>query len=830
MLQVMARTIFKFLASLKLALLLLAVLVYACAMGTYYESAYNAELAAMKVYKTWWFTGWMMLLVVNLFCVAAIRYPWKPHQTGFVITHAGIITLLIGGMIDRKWGIEGALNLRRGAGAVEEMQLHEQELLVFSPERGDPARTPMVLRAEQHVLLGNQSLDAGDVRDWAKLCAGVAEAGRYSAPAPGKPFWKALNEADQEAVKKAAKEKPAPSPAALVGIFNDTLRERELFNARDFALEALPPEAAELLAVERALLSDKEVVGLNRLLLTAAFPDLVKPGRLARESRLAAAHDPAIQVRIVDTQGVTHRVADLAPAENSGPMALVVLKSELMGVHTHAVGMGETLELGPATLRFVRGMPPEPKPAPPIESENLVPTVERHYVFAKAENADMATQASGQPTGAASQLILGQDGKGHVLKIKLQGKEFSFGVLENVEKTLDLDGLSDWKVVITGFYPDFRMDTGKPTTFSQELNNPCVLYELRGPPSKAGSGAGAHGAAPKEAAFGDPNANGITLYLGGDGKLRYLVKSRKTGESTGASAIGEPIEVSWARGATFTVQKMLLNAAPVFQWSPVAGEQAQSGILCEVSASGETKRVWAGPVVGRGQRGTPVAVGGKTLEIAWDARRVRLPFAVELLDTRAPHQEGLAGTGNFMAFESVLSFEDQRDEVRLKAGSKLRENELVKQEGGVLRGAIRDVSERRILLALPFGQEASVPREEVESWTQVSRKIHMNNPTSWPATWYGPWVGSGYKFSQADHGMLHDPPDPDFSGVQVLRDPGWMPKWVGCLMICFGIFTMFYLKPYFKRLPEPKAVEAGKGRPAEKVHPAKEQEAVGKTF
>ncbi len=106
----MLRSIFKFLASLKLAIILLAVLGYACAMGTFYESKYSAEVAGALVYKTWWFSVWMVLLAINLFSVAAIRYPWKPHQTGFVITHAGIIIVLTGALIDRHWGLEGYLH------------------------------------------------------------------------------------------------------------------------------------------------------------------------------------------------------------------------------------------------------------------------------------------------------------------------------------------------------------------------------------------------------------------------------------------------------------------------------------------------------------------------------------------------------------------------------------------------------------------------------------------------------------------------------------------------------------------------------------------------
>jgi hypothetical protein len=103
----------------------------------------------------------------------------------------------------------------------------------------------------------------------------------------------------------------------------------------------------------------------------------------------------------------------------------------------------------------------------------------------------------------------------------------------------------------------------------------------------------------------------------------------------------------------------------------------------------------------------------------------------------------------------------------------------------------------------------------VQSYVKATHKIFMNYPTIYPVTWYAPWTGTSYKFSQANHKM---PVNPDYSGVQVLRDPGWMPKWVGCIMICFGIFTMFYLKPYFNRRPAAVAakVDAKKDKPKER--------------
>ncbi len=88
--------------------------------------------------------------------------------------------------------------------------------------------------------------------------------------------------------------------------------------------------------------------------------------------------------------------------------------------------------------------------------------------------------------------------------------------------------------------------------------------------------------------------------------------------------------------------------------------------------------------------------------------------------------------------------------------------------------------------------------EDVDSFEKHSHVISMNRPTTFPISSIAPWLGTNYKFSQAGHNF---PANPDYSGVQVLRDPGWLPEWLGSLMICFGIFTMFYLKPYFRRAP-----------------------------
>ena len=35
--------------------------------------------------------------------------------------------------------------------------------------------------------------------------------------------------------------------------------------------------------------------------------------------------------------------------------------------------------------------------------------------------------------------------------------------------------------------------------------------------------------------------------------------------------------------------------------------------------------------------------------------------------------------------------------------------------------------------------------------------------------------------------------------MQILRDPGWLLKWIGSLLVVIGVFMMFYLQPYRKQ-------------------------------
>ena len=105
---------YEFLASLKFAVVLIGMLATVLGVGTFVESGYGTEAVKFGIWNTWWFTLLGSLLAVSIFCAAAIRYPWKKNQTGFVITHIGLLVLLAGCLLSQRGGIDAQLPLLEG--------------------------------------------------------------------------------------------------------------------------------------------------------------------------------------------------------------------------------------------------------------------------------------------------------------------------------------------------------------------------------------------------------------------------------------------------------------------------------------------------------------------------------------------------------------------------------------------------------------------------------------------------------------------------------------------------------------------------------------------
>lgn len=106
--------LYEFAASLSLAVTLIFGLAFALGLATFVEAAHGTPVVQFYIYQTWWFEALLVLLGVNIFCAAAIRYPWKRHQTGFVITHIGLLTLLLGAFMSRANGIDAQVSVFEG--------------------------------------------------------------------------------------------------------------------------------------------------------------------------------------------------------------------------------------------------------------------------------------------------------------------------------------------------------------------------------------------------------------------------------------------------------------------------------------------------------------------------------------------------------------------------------------------------------------------------------------------------------------------------------------------------------------------------------------------
>jgi hypothetical protein len=94
-----------------MALVLLAAFAAVLGLGIFVESAYGARSAQQLVYQTWWFALLLGLLGTNIFFAAVKKRPWKRQQTGFLITHVGLLTLVAGGLVSSLGGVHGVMTL-----------------------------------------------------------------------------------------------------------------------------------------------------------------------------------------------------------------------------------------------------------------------------------------------------------------------------------------------------------------------------------------------------------------------------------------------------------------------------------------------------------------------------------------------------------------------------------------------------------------------------------------------------------------------------------------------------------------------------------------------
>lgn len=129
--------VYKFLASLKLAVIVILSLAVISAVGTVVESRYDTVTAQKLVYHSWYMYLVMVLLIVNLVFSAVERLPWKRRHVGFVTAHTGIIVLILGSYITHKRGIDGSMIMNIGESSRYVSLPGHTDLIAYTTIDGD---------------------------------------------------------------------------------------------------------------------------------------------------------------------------------------------------------------------------------------------------------------------------------------------------------------------------------------------------------------------------------------------------------------------------------------------------------------------------------------------------------------------------------------------------------------------------------------------------------------------------------------------------------------------------------------------------------------------
>jgi len=106
----------KYLGSLWLTVAVLVVLA-AILIAATWASGYDVTVGSLRrdFYGSWWFNILLGLLAANLIACTVRRKPWKFWQWGFLVTHAGVLTLMIGAAISFNFKIYGHMPIREGS-------------------------------------------------------------------------------------------------------------------------------------------------------------------------------------------------------------------------------------------------------------------------------------------------------------------------------------------------------------------------------------------------------------------------------------------------------------------------------------------------------------------------------------------------------------------------------------------------------------------------------------------------------------------------------------------------------------------------------------------
>ncbi|PYK02445.1 MAG: hypothetical protein DME63_06670 [Verrucomicrobia bacterium] len=466
------------------------------------------------------------------------------------------------------------------------------------------------------------------------------------------------------------------------------------------------------------------------------------------------------------------------PLKDGGAPAIhFKIETAMMNQHLESWLMADdpqhgNFSMGLANIELKRGSAPTSPSSITSTSKNEEKDLEESiFAFSKAPDEQIGHVNKGGSTGAKVQLEPPRNrNKGRVL-ISLGGKESSFDVAENVGREMKIEK-TPFTLKIDNYWADFRIENGKPGSISDQPNNPAVLVTIRGKAvpativeTKNPHGGGelpTTGGPPTMPAVGDAAPNHLILFVANDGAISYELLSRKSGKSSGKIDINKPLTTGWADWQ-LVIDKAMPHAEQWMDFTPAKSETTSTSAGAAELPDGVRIRVEQNGEtleqwVPAGWQVTVPTLPNETM-VAYGWKTLPLPIGLELLDFEVKRNEGSDSPAGFKSTLRVSS-----------------------SDGESATGAC---------------------------W--------MNHPFSYPSSWLRTWTGFTYKISQASW----NPENLGQSSVQILRDPGWLLKWIGSLLVVIGVFMMFYLQPYRKQTEGEPITLTGPKPPkrAQELHP-----------
>ena len=299
-----------------------------------------------------------------------------------------------------------------------------------------------------------------------------------------------------------------------------------------------------------------------------------------------------------------------------------------------------------------------------------------------------------------------------------KGKQERIALGTKFPQKIDL-GSSKIQATVNGYWPDFEIKEGRPSTKSNSPENPAILIRLEG----------------KQSIDSRPYLVVAPL---DDQNLRFSLIRNGASYAKGKLTVGVPVSTGWGPWMV-EVKHIVVKSLLQYQIEPQAepGPNLTPGVRVQL-LDPEKKPLNEPKWILSGETETMAISSTQVIQLAFGLKTRPIDFGVQLNHFEVPRDEGSDTPAGFI---STVWFYD---------------------------------SNRRVV------------RED---------HAEMNYPATYPGGFWRSVVGMNYKFSQASW----NPENLGESTLQVLFDPGWPLKWIGSLMISFGIITMFYFKDSNKK-------------------------------